>query len=302
VPTGYFGYGTDPRIITQLQLDRILHGGKLDARTVVMIQCVGSREDAGRTYCSRVCCSEAVKNAIEIKKMSPGTNVYVLYRDLRTYGLNEKHYQKARELGVQFIRYDNEDKPQASVENGRLKVEVNDHNLGYRFVIRPDLLVLSAATLPAEGNLELAQILKVPQTEHGFFMEAHAKIAPLSFTAEGIYMCGTAHSPRLLDETISQALGAAQKATEVLSKDEVSLEGLPVAIDASRCTGCGYCVAVCPTKAIKLNPKTGLAEVTEVLCKGCGACAAACPSGCPQPRGFAKDQICAMVDTALEDL
>ena len=150
--------------------------------------------------------------------------------------------------------------------------------------------------------MELAQILKVPQTEHGFFMEAHAKIAPLSFTAEGIYMCGTAHSPRFMDETITQALGAAQKAVEVLSKETVSLEGIPVFIDADRCTGCGYCEAVCPTKAIKINAHTGKAEVTEVLCKGCGACAASCPSGVPSPRGFTKDQIITMVDAALEEL
>jgi len=302
VPTGYFGFGTDPRIITQLQLDRVLHEGNLDAKTVVMIQCVGSREDTGRTYCSRVCCSEAVKNAIEVKKKRPDANVFVLYRDLRTYGLNEQHYKRARELGVQFIRYENEDKPVASVVDGRLRVEVNDHNLATRFILRPDLLVLSAATIPSGTNLELAQILKVPQTEHGFFMEAHAKIAPLSFTAEGIYMCGTAHSPRFMDETITQALGAAQKAVEVLSKETVSLEGIPVYIDADRCTGCGYCEAVCPTKAIKINAHTGKAEVTEVLCKGCGACAAACPSGVPSPRGFTKDQIFTMVDAALEEL
>jgi heterodisulfide reductase subunit A len=302
VPTGYFGFGTDPRIITQLQLDRILHEGKLDAKTVVMIQCVGSREDTGRTYCSRVCCSTAVKHAIETRKKHPKTNVFVLYRDLRTYGLNEQHYKAARELGVQFIRYENTDKPVLTIADDRLRIDVNDHNLATRFILRPDLLVLSAATVPAETNLELAQILKVPQTEHGFFMEAHAKIAPLSFTAEGIYMAGTAHSPRFMDETISQAMGAAQKAVEVLSKDTVSLEGIPVHIDSDRCTGCGYCEAVCPTKAIKINPKTGKAEVTEVLCKGCGACAAACPSGVPSPRGFTKDQIITMVDAALEEL
>jgi heterodisulfide reductase subunit A len=297
-PTGQYFYGEDQRVMTQLEFDEVLAKNQMKYKNVVMIQCVGSRED-GREYCSRVCCSEAVKNALKVKEQNPDANVYVLYRDLRTYGFREEFYRKARQMGIFFLSYSKDDKPVVKNDNGNLMVSVNDHILKKRFVFEPDALVLSSATIPYEENDELAKILKIPLTEHGFFLEAHMKIKPVDFAAAGIFMCGTGHSPKFLDETISQASGAASRAMTILSKKELYTEGISAVVDEKRCTGCGLCESNCAYDAIKVEGDLGYAQVNEALCMGCGACSCMCPSNVPYLRQFEPGQLMSMVDKAL---
>jgi heterodisulfide reductase subunit A len=290
-------YGLDGRVVTQLELEERLANGKLDAKTVVMIQCVGSRNDE-RTNCSRICCAHAIKNALKIKELKPDTNIYVLYKDIRTYGFREDYYREAAGKGVLFIRYDDENKPQVSNEGGLLKVMVKDPILKEYLLIEPDLLVLSAATLPQPDNKRLAEMLKVPLSKDGFFLEAHMKLRPIDFATDGVFLCGLAHSPKFVEENISQACGAAARAATILSKRVLDVEGAIASVNGNLCSGCGTCVDLCPYGAVEKDEK-GVARVTEALCKGCGVCGASCPEKAIVMRHFTDEQILTQVLAAL---
>jgi heterodisulfide reductase subunit A len=305
VPTEYM-YGQDPRVITQLKLEKMLEveGWRPGAGDqVVMIQCVESRTPE-RPYCSRICCGEAIKNALRIKKASPSTNVFVLYRDIRTYGFKEDFYREAREHGVIFALYDPEHKPQVVQENvdGRqvLRVRVTDPLTDDELLIDADLLVLSVAVSPPPGNSTLAQMLKVPLNDDGFFLEAHAKLRPVDFATEGVFLCGLAHAPKYVEEHIAQANAAAARACTVLTKEIIEAEGTIPRVNVARCTACGLCELTCAYKAVAVTVVdqrrgTMAAQINEALCKGCGACAAGCRSGAIDLQGFTDAQIVAAI-------
>ncbi len=306
-------YGQDDGVITQRDLEARLAAGNgflarernQPAKTAVMIQCVGSR-DADHPYCSRVCCADAIKNALRIKMFSPETNVYVLYRDIRTYGFKESYYTKARQQGVVFVRYDEERKPEVSRNSHALQVTVFDQTLGMPMLIPADLVVLSAGIHPNEENRTLAQFLKVPLNSEGFFLEAHMKLRPVDFMTDGVFLCGLAHSPKGLDECILQAQAASARAAAVLGQDSLELgANISQVVDES-CDGCAYCVDTCPFKAITLVEYMWLGSVKKVVetnestCKGCGCCQATCPKNGIFVRGFTLDQIRAQIEAALE--
>jgi len=271
-------------------------GGAGPGGVVVMIQCVGSRNDK-HPYCSRVCCSQAIKNALKLREMRPEARIFVLYRDLRTYGLREEYYRKAREAGVVFLRYEPERKPLIRPKGDRLRVEVLDPVLNAGLALDADLLVLGAGVVPAE-NRRLAEMLNVPLTSDGFFSEAHATFRPLDSSADGVFLCGLAHSPRDLSETIAQAQGAAARAATILSKDRIEAQGTVATVKEKWCVGCGVCVQVCPYDARYLDEERRVAVVEDIRCQGCGACAAACPSGASQQQGFEGRMIFSMIEAA----
>lgn len=289
-PTEYL-YGTDPRVVTQHELEDQLVQNQFNAKSVVMIQCVGSRNET-RPNCSRICCSQAVKNALKIKESSPETEIYVLYKDVRTYGFKEDYYCEAASRGVLFIAFDDEHKPEVAQKEGKLSVTAWDPVLKTWIPIETDLLVLSAAMIPNPDNERLAKMLKVPLSKDGFFLEAHMKLRPLDFATDGIFLCGTAHWPKFIGESVSQACGAASRAAIVLSRKTLQAEGTVSFVDENLCIGCGLCVSICPYSAIDKNEK-GLAHVNEVLCKGCGTCAASCPKRAITMRQFRDDQLLA---------
>jgi heterodisulfide reductase subunit A-like polyferredoxin len=303
-PSEYL-YGKDNRVITQRELEEQIASNKFnidDNKNIVMIQCVGSR-DENHPYCSRICCSQAIKNALKIKEINEKANVYILYRDIRTYGFKEDFYQKAREKGIIFIRYDQEKKPVFRRVGKSLLLTVYDFFLDEEIVIDVDVLTLSTGVTSPKDIQRLSQLLKVPLNEDNFFLEAHMKLHPVDFATDGIFLAGLAHSPKLIDESISQAYATVSRACTILTKDQIELPGNVAKVDEQRCTGCGLCMEVCNYKAIELVVKTIdgkekiIAQVNEALCKSCGACAGACYSGSIQQSGFTDQQILKMIKT-----
>jgi len=323
-----YRYGKHPKVVTQRELEEMLvasrkqeAGGKeqgsgenlqspiSNLQSAVMIQCVGSRDEE-HPYCSRVCCVEAIKNALAIKECSPETEVCILYRDIRTFGFKERYYREARRKGVIFLPYDRDHKPEVKVEDGRLCVDVVVQPEGDLFTLDADLVVLSTGIEPHDDSESLAKLLKVPLDEDGFFLEAHVKLRPLDFAADGVYLCGMAHSPRFLDETIAQARGAAMRAATLLSQKELEATPVVASVDPLLCSNCGQCVEICPYDARVLVPlpdlplpipvqggsKSEYVQVIDVLCQGCGACVAACPNKASRQKGFELEQVYGMLD------
>jgi heterodisulfide reductase subunit A len=311
-PVGIYGYGDDPRVLTQQELEHLLAQPPTQSpiSSIVMIQCVGAR-DKTHAYCGRTCCLTAMKNAMLLKERDPGIEVYVLYRDIEVYGTHfEDYYGEARNLGVIFARYT----PETPLQVADGQVTVYDELLGLWLRIPYDLLVLSTPMVPRPGARELAQMLKVPVDEYGFFLEAHVKLRPLDFATDGIYLCGSAHWPAHLDEAISQAYGAAARATTILSKEQIRSSGVVAHVDEYLCRGCERCAEACEFGAIEfveleqgsflaMQPGQSIsrtvARVNPVLCKGCGACAVVCPTGAMQASHFTSKQVTAMVQAAL---
>lgn len=299
IPEGMYGYD-GKKVITQLELERLLKDGiSSDIKDVVMIQCVGSRSEI-RSYCSRICCQIAVKNALLIKEQNRSAKVYVLYRDIQMYGVeNEQLLREAKKKGVRFINYDPSDPPK--VEDG--KVRVFSPLLGEEMELRADLVVLSTPLIPERSAEELSKLLRVPLNENGFFLEAHVKLRPLDFATDGIFLCGSARFPANIKESIAQALGAASRASIVLLKENITVEPIvSVLVNEDACRGCGLCVALCPYGALEIRhtEKGRKVHVIEVACKGCGVCASTCYQHALTINSFRDDQILAQINAFLE--
>jgi heterodisulfide reductase subunit A len=298
-PTEYL-YGKDPRVMTQHELEEKIAKGDFKAKTVVMIQCVGARNEE-RPNCARICCGQAIKNALKIKEINPETEVYVLYKDIRSYGFKEDYYRKASEKGVLFINYEDSRKPQVVNDKGTLEVTFWEPVIKQEVTIEPDLVILSAATIPNPDNKSVAEMLKVPLTKDGFFLEAHMKLRPVDFATDGVFLCGMAHSPKYIDESIAQACAAAARATTILSKPTLEMEGIVANVNEDLCSGCRICEYLCPYGAIEMKEKDDrlIAHVIEALCKGCGACGTACPTKAITMGHFTTEEILAQVKAAL---
>ena len=285
-PKGQYAYGEDERVMTQMELEARIAGSKAPkAGRVTMIQCVGSRNDE-RPYCSRVCCSNAVKNALQLKQASPDLDVVILFRDIMTYGFLEKYYLAARRAGVRFVRYEKERPPVLAKSNGKLTLTCYDPAIMEDVTFDTDRLVLSAATIPIE-NEALANLLKVPRTAEGFFLEAHMKLRPVDFASDGIYLCGLAHSPKNIRETITQAEAAVAKACTLLSKEQILVGGVVAEVQGDKCAACLTCVRACPYGVPVINAK-GEAEIDISKCKGCGECCGRMPSQGDRPDALPR--------------
>ncbi len=286
------------KIITQKELEKRLNGKAKNRapKTVVMVQCAGSRGD-DLNYCSKVCCNHAVKNALHIKDINPDSQVIVLYRDMRTYGYAEEKYREARERGVVFIPYEVDNKPAISKKGSSVEINFFDPMLQEDVTMNPELIALSVGIVP-QSTETLSKLLKVPVTEHDFFMEAHVKLRPVEMPVDGVYVCGLAHSPKPLNETVVQAQAAAAKAAMPLIKGEVSVEPIVSHVDKDACIGCGLCASLCPYQAIQIIKvdKKRKAETQVASCKACGICASHCPTFAISMGGFTNEQINSQIE------
>jgi len=293
-------YGKDPRVLTGLDLDQkfIDNDASLSGlRSAVFIQCVGSRIEE-RPYCSKVCCTHSVKSALKLKEVNPDMDVFIVYRDMRTYGLREDLYREARDRGIIFTRYDFDRELQVGADNGDLWVRFTSYVLQREIEIRPDLLVLATATVPPEEN-PVAQLFKLPVNDDGFFMEAHVKLRPSDFSTDGVFVCGLAHSPKPIDESIAHGLGAAARAVTVLSQRQMFGDAIVAQIIPESCVGCQGCLNLCPYEAIQYLEDRRICEINPAICKGCGTCAATCPSASVELQGFTSGQIYAQIKKAM---
>ena len=293
-------YGEDPRVITHQELDKrfIENDPSLkEMKSAVFIQCVGSRETE-RPYCSRVCCTHSMESALHLKEIDPEMDVYILYRDIRTYGERETLYRKARAAGVLFFRFSTDQKPRVAAGQGCLEIEVIDHILEKPVLLKADLVSLATAIVPYKDE-KLAQFFKIPMNENGFFVEAHAKLGPSQFATDGVFLCGMAHYPKPIDESVAQAQAAASRAITLLARKKIRVSGAIAQVNFGSCSSCGVCIDVCPYSApsfVKEGRFKGKAEINPVLCKGCGLCVASCRSGALNLKGFGEDQILAMIN------
>jgi heterodisulfide reductase subunit A len=303
-------YGEDDRVMTHLELEERINQGAekvIHAGSLVMIQCVGCRNE-DRNYCSRICCSESIKNALKLKEMNPKMDIYILFRDMRTYGFIEDYYREASDKEVKFIRYEPQDKPEVKPgesEEGRpvLKVTATDYILDMKVEIDADIVALAAAVIPAAGSKEVSQLFKVPLDPDGFFQEAHVKLRPVEFAADGVYLCGIAHYPKFISEAINQAYGAAGRVLTLLSHDIVVASGSICEVNEKKCMGCGACISACAYGAIEFREtrQGKKAAVNPVLCKGDGLCNATCPTGAIRLKHFTDEEIIAEIDAAAEE-
>ncbi|MFO8109155.1 MAG: CoB--CoM heterodisulfide reductase iron-sulfur subunit A family protein [Thermoplasmata archaeon] len=301
-PTDFYHYGDDDRIMTQLELDRALQRDELkDPKNVVFINCVGAMEEE-RPWCCRVGCGNSLKNAKAIKEKYPDSNVYIMYKDMRVFGKREEEYYMdvSEKDGVIFLRYSTENKPDVTVGEDQLDIKVYDNLLDEDLEIDADYLVLAMQLEGDKSARELKKMLKISSNPANFYMEAHAKLRPLEFPAEGVYLAGGAHYPKNISDTLAQALGAASKASIPMMKGFTKSEGITAVVDEDTCMGCRLCIDVCPFGSIDFNEEKGVAKVTPVLCKGCGLCTATCRSGSIQQKGFTDNQILSMIKNATK--
>jgi len=305
-PTEYL-YGEDDRVMTNLELEEKITNADakvINAACLVMIQCVGCRNE-DRNYCARICCNQSIKNALKLKKINPRMDIYILFRDIRTYGFAEDYYREASDNDVKFIRYEPDAKPQveAAEQEGRpvLRVAVTDPILGKKLAIDADYLSLAAAVIPPAGNTEISQFFKVSLGPDDFFKEAHVKLRPVEFATEGVYLCGMAHYPKHIPETINQAYGAASRALTLLSHDIVTVSGSVCEVNAKKCMGCGACIEACTYGAIEFRKtrEGQKAGVNPVLCKGDGLCNAKCPTGAIFLKHFTDEDLLSQIDAAV---
>lgn len=292
---GEYLYGRHPGVFCWHELEDALEAGSLQgAGCAVFIQCVGSREPQ-RPYCSKICCTFSMQQALRLKEAYPDMDIYILYRDIRTYGQREELYAQARAAGVIFLRYSLAARPLVETgAQGRLRVVVKDHVLQRPIVLEPDFITLATA-IETRGAENLAQLFKVPVNEDRFYMEAHAKLRPVECSTDGVFICGLAHYPKPLEESIAQAQAAASRGTTLLARKKLQVSGQVAAVNAGKCSACGVCVTVCPYTAPGFDDR-GRAEINQALCKGCGLCVASCRSGAIDLKGFEDKQIFAMIE------